>query len=63
MVVDGAAADVATYFADGGPARYVTIEGTVLFANWSNVLYIEEIAEETSEFPPGLGPGPTDAAH
>jgi hypothetical protein len=57
VVVEGAAGDVANELrAAGGAVGFVDIEGAALFANWSNVLYVQEIAED-SPHPFGGPPG------
>jgi hypothetical protein len=42
--VDGSPEEVAGQFAGrvAGPVRLTTVEGSIVFVNWSNVLYLEE---------------------
>jgi hypothetical protein len=43
-IVDGPPEEIAAEF-DGraaNPVRLTTVEGSVIFVNWSNVLYLEE---------------------
>ncbi len=54
VIVDGAARDVANELRMA--VGLVTIEGAALFANWDNVLYVQEIPED-SPLPFGGPPG------
>jgi hypothetical protein len=57
VVVEGAASDVAIELGtQGGAVGLVTIEGAALFANWGNVLYVQEIPEDSPHVPPFGGP-------
>jgi hypothetical protein len=52
VVLDAAVDQVANEIRGGGPIRLTTIEGTLIFVNWSNVLYIEERPQERGGPPP-----------
>jgi hypothetical protein len=57
IIVDGGARDVATELCSDSLGRLVTIEGATIFANWCNVLYVEEITDGGGNVPP-LVPSP-----
>lgn len=57
VIVDGEATEVARLLHADGPARLTAIEGTTVFVNWSNVLYIEEAVDYGPPVPGSSYPG------
>jgi hypothetical protein len=47
LTVEGDPEEIAALAAKGCPVRLTTTEGRVIFVNWANVLYVEEVPHVT----------------